>query len=107
MERILYANFERVNQDVKDMILEIQMEYKKATSKKEAVVEFRITYERKQKYMTTGIFLLPKHWHHGTIVNRVDAIQLNQILEKMLVDVRKVIHVPISGFTGAHPLCEF
>ena len=52
--------------------------YKKATSKKEAVVELRITYERKQKYMTTGIFLLPKHWHHGTIVNRVDAIQLNQ-----------------------------
>lgn len=28
-ERILYANFERVNQDVKDMILEIQMEFKK------------------------------------------------------------------------------
>jgi len=28
-ERILYANFERVNQDVNDMILEIQMEFKK------------------------------------------------------------------------------
>ena len=28
-ERILYANFERVNQDVYDMILEIQMEFKK------------------------------------------------------------------------------
>ncbi len=65
--------------------------YKKATSKKEAVVELRITYERKQKYMTTGIFLLPKHWHNGTIVNRADAIQLNQILEKILVDVRKVV----------------
>lgn len=65
--------------------------YKKATSKKEAVVELRITYERKQKYMTTGIFLLPKHWHHGTIVNRPDAIQLNQMLEKMMVDVRKVV----------------
>jgi len=65
--------------------------YKKATSRKEAVVELRITYERKQKYMTTGIFLLPKHWHHGTIVNRPDAIQLNQILEKMMVDVRKVV----------------
>lgn len=28
-ERILYENFERVNQDVKEMIFEIQMEYKK------------------------------------------------------------------------------
>lgn len=65
--------------------------YKKATSTKEAVVELRITYERKQKYMSTGIRLLPKHWHHGVVVNRIDAIQLNQFLEKLMVDVRKVI----------------
>ena len=28
--------------------------YGKATSKKEAVVELRITYERRQKYISTG-----------------------------------------------------
>lgn len=65
--------------------------YKKATSTKEAVVELRITYDRKQKYMTTNIFLLPKHWHKGKVINRIDAIQLNEFLDKLMVDVRKVI----------------
>ena len=65
--------------------------YKKATSTKEAVVELRITYDRKQKYMTTNIFLLPKHWHRGRVINRIDAFQLNEFLDKLMVDVRKVI----------------
>lgn len=65
--------------------------YGKATSKKEAVVELRITFERRQKYISTGIWLLPKHWHNGTVVNRVDAMQLNQFLDKLIVDVRKII----------------
>lgn len=65
--------------------------YGKATSKKEAVVELRITYERKQKYISTGVWLLPKHWHKGTVVARVDALQLNQILDKLILEVRKVI----------------
>ncbi|MBR1879156.1 MAG: site-specific integrase [Prevotella sp.] len=65
--------------------------YGKATSNKEAVVELRITYERRQKYISTGIWLLPKHWRNGSVVNRVDAIQLNQMLDKLIVEVRKVI----------------
>ena len=65
--------------------------YGKATSKKEAVVELRITYERRQKYISTGIWLLPKHWHNGSVINRIDAMQLNQMLDKLLVEVRKVI----------------
>lgn len=64
---------------------------KTATASKEAAVELRATYERKQKYMSTGIRLLPKHWHRGTVVNRVDAIQINQILDKLMIDARKVI----------------
>lgn len=65
--------------------------YGKATPKKEAVVELRVTYERKQKYISTNIRLLPKHWRNGSVVNRPDAMQLNQLLDKFLVDVRKVI----------------
>ena len=64
---------------------------KPATATKEAAVELRATYERRQKYMSTGIRLLPKHWHRGTVVNRVDAIQINQTLDKLMIDVRKVI----------------
>ena len=41
--------------------------------------------------MTTGVRLLPKQWHRGTVTNRVDAIQLNQTLEKLMIDVRQVV----------------
>lgn len=62
-----------------------------ATTTKEAAVELRVSYQKEQKYMSTGVRLLPKHWRRGMVINRVDAIQLNQTLEKLVVDVRKVI----------------
>ena len=64
---------------------------KTAGTNREAAVELRITFERKQKYMTTGIRLLPKHWHRGAVVNRIDARELNETLEKLMVEVRQVI----------------
>ena len=64
---------------------------KTAGTNKEGAVELRITFERKQKYMTTGIRVLPKHWHKGTIVNRLDAHELNQTMEKLMKEVRQVI----------------
>ena len=64
---------------------------KTATKNREAAVELRITFERKQKYMTTGIRLLPKHWHRGSVVNRIDARELNETLEKLMTEVRQVI----------------
>ena len=65
--------------------------HKTASATKEAAVELRVTFERKQKYMTTGVRLLPKQRHRGTVTNRVDALQLNQTLEKLMVDVRQVV----------------
>lgn len=65
--------------------------YGKATSEKEASVELRVTSERRQKYLTTGIRLLPKQWRNGMVVNRVDAIQLNQFLQHLRGEVEKVI----------------
>ena len=64
---------------------------KTAGTNREGAVELRITFERKQKYMTTGIRVLPKHWHKGTIVNRLDAHELNQTMEKLMKEVRQVI----------------
>ena len=76
----------------KTPLLEFVFNRKKtAGANKEGAVELRITFERKQKYMTTGIRVLPKQWHRGTIVNRLDALQLNQTLEKLLAEVRQVI----------------
>lgn len=76
----------------KTPLLEFVFNRKKtAAANKEGAVELRITFERKQKYMTTGIRVLPKQWHRGTIVNRLDALQLNQTLEKLLAEVRQII----------------
>lgn len=63
-----------------------------ATTTKDAAVELRVSFRKEQKYMTTGIRLLPKHWHRGKVVNRADAIPLNKTLDKLIVDVRTVIY---------------
>ena len=46
-----------------------------ATTTKEAAVELRVSFRKQQKYMATGIKLLPKHWHRGRVSARTDAIQ--------------------------------
>lgn len=65
--------------------------YKKASSKHKGIIEMRITYNRKQKYLSTGVQLYPKQWKNGVIVNTPDARQLTQYLDKMLIDVRQII----------------
>lgn len=65
--------------------------YNKATSKKEAAIELRVTYNRKQKYISTGIDVLPKEWKKNAVVGRSDAQQLNQQLDQLLIDVRQII----------------
>lgn len=65
--------------------------YKKASTIKKAVVELRISFNRKQKYISTGIKLYPKQWRKGVVVNTSDAQQLNQQLDEFLVKVRQIL----------------
>lgn len=65
---------------------------KTANKGHKASVEVKICYDRKAKYMSTGIQLLPKEWNKGTITNRPDAQELNKTLEKMRINVLKVIN---------------
>lgn len=81
--------------------------YHKASVNKEAAVEIRISYERRQKYMSTGIRLKPKQWRNGTVTNRTDAIVINQQLDQLVADVRQVIlemqkegHIDIFAIPG-------
>jgi site-specific recombinase XerD len=67
--------------------------YKKAFSTKKASVEIRITYNKKQKYMSTGIALYPNQWKKNKVINNPDAKQLNENLDNMLVTVRKALQV--------------
>lgn len=71
--------------------------YSKASSKRKASIEMRITYERKQKYISTGIMIYPKQWKEGVVVNTPDAVYLNQMLDKMLADVRKIIFTMLEN----------
>ena len=64
---------------------------KKATATKKAVVEIRITYNYKQKYISTGIWLYPNQWKNGKIVNCDDIMHISQTLDKLLSNIRKVI----------------
>ena len=54
-------------------------------------VDMRITYNYKQKLISTGIRLYSTQWKNGKIINCPDIIQISQTLDKMLSDVRSII----------------
>ena len=66
--------------------------YKKASPTQQAVVEIRVSYDRKQKYISTGVWLYPNQWKNGKIMNCDNLIQISQILDKLLTNVRQVIY---------------
>ena len=70
--------------------------YRKASPTRDAVVELRIAYNNKQKYLSTGIRLFPKEWQRGRVVNRLDAAIINKTLDKLMNDVREVIYEMID-----------
>ena len=68
--------------------------YKKASSTRKAVIELRAANKNRQKYMSTGIWVLPKEWdaRHQRVINRMDAAILNKTLDKLMNEVRQVIY---------------
>lgn len=64
---------------------------KQASSEKKAPLEIRITYNYQQKWISTGIMLYPYQWKNGMIVNCPDIIELSEILEKQIKDIRKAL----------------
>ena len=46
-----------------------------ASQQRKATVDLRITYNSKQKFISTGIMLYPNQWKKGIITNCPDAIQ--------------------------------
>ena len=64
---------------------------KTASPTTKSSVEMRITYNYKQKFISTGIKLYPNQWKNGKITNCPDIMQISQTLDKMLTDVRQII----------------
>jgi integrase/recombinase XerD len=54
----------------------------KSNAKNAAPVELRVTYCGKQKYLSTGVSVLPSEWDNtnGEVKRRPDAVQLNEII---------------------------
>lgn len=65
---------------------------KRATATKEGVIELRITYKRIQRFAVTGIRVLPKHWRDGRIVNRLDALELQNALDMYVLNARRTVN---------------
>lgn len=68
--------------------------YGKASPSQDAVIEIRVYYQRKVKYLSTRLRALPKEWDgkNKRVVNRFDAAVVNHQLEKLLIDVRQVCY---------------
>lgn len=66
--------------------------YKKASSLRTATIEVRISYNRKQKYISTGIRVLQSQWRKGRIVNSPNSVMLNMELDNILNKVRQDIY---------------
>jgi integrase len=65
--------------------------YKKASPTQKAIVEIRVTYNRQQKYMSTGVWLYPHQWKNGKIVNCEDIVYISKVLDNLVTRVRNVI----------------
>lgn len=64
---------------------------KTASPRKTAPVELRITYRRRQKYISTGVHLFPKNWKRGTVTNRIDAIEIQTSLDRLMRRARRIV----------------
>lgn len=72
---------------------------KKAGARREGRVDIRLSQDRRTLYFATGIRLLPKHWHDGQIVHRIDAAELQQQLDLMVKHVRQIINAKMEEGT--------
>lgn len=74
--------------------------YKKASAETKAVVEIRVTYDRKQKYFSTGVWLYPNQWKNGKITNCDNLYEISQILDviRNLFTSKFAVYTQVSRF---------
>lgn len=66
--------------------------YHRASKTQQASVEMRITYNKKQKYISTGVMLYPNQWDGKMVINTPNCISLNKLLDKMWTNVMQAIY---------------
>ena len=73
--------------------------HKRASNTKEGAIELRITHQRQQRFATTGIRVLPRQWRDGRIVNRLDALELQQALNAFVLNAQRIIQERVQTGT--------
>ena len=63
-----------------------------ASTTKRATLEVRITYNRKVKYISTGVSLLPKEWNGRCVTSRLDCVILQQRINMLVENIQRVIN---------------
>ena len=64
-----------------------------ATKQKAALVQVEILFERKRKYISTGVKVFAGQWKDKTMVTgRMDAIDLNERISLIVANVREFIN---------------
>lgn len=58
----------------------------------EALIEVRLTQDRRSLYFNTGIRVKARHWHKGQVVDRFDAVEIQQQLEDVIRKVRRTMN---------------
>lgn len=56
-----------------------------------AAVEIRVSYNYKQKYISTGVALYSNQWRNGRIINNKDSVIISQTLDTLLAKVRQIL----------------
>lgn len=73
-----------------------------------AGIEVRITHARRSHYISTGVRVRKSEWKNGMIVNRPDAFELNERVERLVNNINRIINdrirdgVPIDAVEVKH-----
>ena len=59
---------------------------------KEGAIQLSITVNQERRFLSTGISVFADQWANGAVINRPDAMQLNEKLQNYLIQVSDVIN---------------
>ena len=65
---------------------------KRASNTKEGSIELRITYNRVQRFVTTGVRVFPREWKNDAITGRMDTQELQRTLDTFVLNARQFIN---------------
>lgn len=72
---------------------------KRASATKEGSIDLRVTYDRVQRHVATGVRCLPKQWRNGSVVNRMDAIDMQLTLDTFVAKARRIVNEQMQAGT--------